>query len=473
VRGDGKKLEYLRPEDEILKQYSELQKTAIDIGKELTELRKLDVKNSLNPTQRQRLTQLVDLERKINRQFNEFIESKVVQDLVKQLSATASKQNLNLEDLNALRDDLRKLDAVLIYPLILDDRLELVITTPNSPPLRRTVKNLKREELNRVIAEYRSALERPGSNAQALAQQLYTWLIKPLEADLQQAQPKTILYAPDGQLRYIPLAALHDGKEWLIQRYRINNITARSVTDFHTQPQKQPRILAAAFGQAETTVKVGDQSFRFGGLPAASREVKTLVASIPGTLGLLDRNFSRAATLDRLNSFNIIHLATHGKFVVGKVENSFILFGNTQADVVTLDEVKDLTMSNVDLVVLSACETGLGGKLGNGEEILGLGYQFQRAGARATIASLWQVDDGGTQILMDAFYTALKQGMTKAQALQEAQKALITGNYSSVGGKRAEIEIVDSRPGKPRTLSSDRLNHPYYWAPFILIGNGL
>jgi len=190
-------------------------------------------------------------------------------------------------------------------------------------------------------------------------------------------------------------------------------------------------------------------------------------------LGLLDRNFSRAATLDRLNSFNIVHLATHGKFVVGRVENSFILFGNTQADVVTLDEVKDLTMSNVDLVVLSACETGLGGKLGNGEEILGLGYQFQRAGARATIASLWQVDDGGTQILMDAFYTALKQGMTKAQALQEAQKALITGNYSSVGGKRAEIEIVDSRPGKPRTLSSDRLNHPYYWAPFILIGNGL
>jgi len=154
--------------------------------------------------------------------------------------------------------------------------------------------------------------------------------------------------------------------------------------------------------------------------------VKTLVASIPGTLGLLDRDFSRAATLDRLNSFNIVHLATHGKFVVGRVENSFILFGNNQADVVTLDEVKDLTMNNVDLVVLSACETGLGGKLGNGEEILGLGYQFQRAGARATIASLWQVDDGGTQLLMDAFYTGLKQGMTKAEALQQAQIALIT-----------------------------------------------
>jgi CHAT domain-containing protein len=473
VRGDGKKLEYLRPEDEILKQYSELQKTAIEIGRELAELRKLDVNNSLNSTQKQRLVQLDELERQVNRQFNQFIESKAVQNLVAQLSRAASQQNLNLEDLNALRDDLRKLDAVLIYPLILDDRLELVITTPNSPPLRRTVKNLKREDLNRVIAEYRSALEKPGSNAQPLAQQLYTWLIKPLEADLQQSNVKTLIYAPDGQLRYIPLAALHDGKQWLVQRYRINNITARSVTDFHTVPQKQPRILAGAFGQLGSTVKVGDREFHFGGLPAASREVKTLVAAIPGTLGLLDRDFSRAATLQRLNSFNIVHLATHGKVVVGRAENSFILFGNDQRDVVTLDEIKDLTLNNVDLVVLSACETGIGGKLGNGEEILGLGYQFQRAGARAAIASLWQVDDGGTQVLMNAFYHALKQGMTKAEALQKAQKALITENYSTVGGKRSDIEVVNTRTGQPLTVSDSRLQHPYYWAPFILIGNGL
>ncbi len=473
VRGDGKKLEYLRPEDEILRQYSELQKTAIEVGKELAELRKLDSKNSLNPTQKQRLVQLDELERKINRQFNQFIESKLVQDLVAQLSRTASKQNLNLEDLNALRDDLGKLDAVLLYPLILEDRLELLITTPNSPPLRRTVKNLKREELNRAIAEYRSALETPGSNVQASAQKLYSWLIKPLEADLQQAQPKTIIYAPDGQLRYIPLAALHDGKQWLIQRYRVNNITARSVTDFHTVPTKQPRILAGAFGQQETTVKVGDQQFRFGGLPAASKEVQTLVAMIPGTVGLLDRDFTRSSTLSRLNSFNIVHLATHGKVVVGRAENSFILFGNTQADVVTLDEIKDLTMKNVDLVVLSACETGLGGKLGNGEEILGLGYQFQRAGARAAIASLWQVDDGGTQVMMNAFYAALKQGMMKTQALQEAQKALITGNYSTVGGNRSDIEVTHNRTGQVRKVSSDTLQHPYYWAAFILIGNGL
>jgi CHAT domain-containing protein len=470
VRGAEKKLEYLRAEDEILNQYTTLQKTAIEIGQELTELRKLDVKNALNPTQQQRLKNLAEAEGRINRQFNQFIDSDAIKTLVAYLRRRDDNQNLNLEDLNALRDDLRKLNAVLIYPLILEDRLELIITTPNSPPLRRTVKNLKRKDLNDAIAAYRSALENPRSNAQAQAQQLYTWLIKPLEADLQQTKPTTIIYAPDGQLRYIPLAALHDGNQWLIQRYRINNITARSVTDLQTVPRKQPRILAGAFGTLETTVKVGDQSFRFDGLPAATREVKTLMAAIPGTIGLLDREFSRAATVQRLNSFTIVHLATHGKVVLGRAENSFVLLGNTQADVVTLDEIKDLTMTNVDLVVLSACETGLGGKLGNGEEILGLGYQFQRAGARAAIASLWQVDDGGTQALMDAFYAGLKQGMTKTQALQQAQIALITSQDQGTGSNRATLRVEIQN--YPQTIR-DTLSHPYYWAPFILIGNGL
>jgi CHAT domain-containing protein len=109
-------------------------------------------------------------------------------------------------------------------------------------------------------------------------------------------------------------------------------------------------------------------------------------------------------------------------------------------------------------VVLSACKTAVGSELGNGEEILGFGYQIQRTGARAAIASLWSVDDGGTQVLMNAFYAALEQNMTKAEALRQAQIALITNDFTALG--------IDSP-----TQSS--LNRPYYWAPFILIGNGL
>jgi len=122
--------------------------------------------------------------------------------------------------------------------------------------------------------------------------------------------------------------------------------------------------------------------------------------------------------------------------------------------------------------VLSACETGLGGNLGTGAEILGLGYQMQRAGARASIASLWTVDDGGTQVLMNAFYAALQGKNTKAEALRQAQIALITGDYMALGEQRGLIVAARVRDElKPEV--ANHLNHPYYWAPFILIGNGL
>jgi CHAT domain-containing protein len=127
------------------------------------------------------------------------------------------------------------------------------------------------------------------------------------------------------------------------------------------------------------------------------------------------------------------------------------------------------------LVVLSACQTAASGELGSGEEILGFGYQIQRTGAEAAIASLWSVDDGGTQVLMNALYTALNNRMSTAEALRQAQIALITKNFSAVGvprGEEAWIEVVSTQTGLPPQVSNN-LNHPYYWAPFILIGNGL
>lgn len=169
--------------------------------------------------------------------------------------------------------------------------------------------------------------------------------------------------------------------------------------------------------------------------------------------------------------YTVVHLATHSAFVLGTLDDSFMLFGN--GDRITLRDMQKWSLKNVDLVVLSACETGLDGNLGNGEEILGLGYQMQRAGARAAIASLWSVSDGGTQALMDAFYTALENSnTTKAEALRQAQIALITGDYTALGKQRGlsvQQRIGTSLPSEV----ANRLNHPYYWAPFILIGNGL
>ncbi len=467
MRGSDEKLVILRPEEEILKKYNQLQTSAIALGQELTKLRKIP-SNSRTETQKQRISQLVKLQTELNKQFNQFGERKDVVALLDKLSRKSYDMTVKFRDLDALRDDLRRLDAVMLYPLILEDRLELVITTPDSPPLRRTVK-VKRTELNQVITEFRQALQNPRSDAKTPAKKLYNWLIKPLENDLKQSQAKTIIYAPDSQLRYIPLSALHDGEQWLVQRFRVNNITAKSLTDFTAKPQPQPKVLAGAFVEGNYNIQVIGDNYRFQGLPYAGKEVENLTKLLPKTTKLIDKEFNKDDTTVKMNEYNILHLATHAAFVKGDASKSFILFGN--GEIANLKEIGNWTLNNVDLVVLSACETGIGG-FGNGEEILGLGYQFQSRGARATIASLWKVSDGGTQVLMNGFYNVLKQGkMTKAEALRQAQIALITDDYDSVGGKRAGI-VVESRTGERKQVSSN-LEHPYYWAPFILIGNGL
>jgi CHAT domain-containing protein/Tfp pilus assembly protein PilF len=451
-------------EQEVKQGYEAIVNKGIKLGKELAELQKIPV-DKRTSAQQQRILELRKSEQEITKEFSEFLKSPTVKALVGELRQVTGGENLNLKDFNSLRDNLQRLQtsAVILYPFILDDRLELILVTPYSPPIRRTV-NVKREELNRVIAEFHLNLKQPNSNVIPVANQLYNWLIKPIENDLAEAKTQTIIYAPDGQLRYIPLAALHDGKQWLVQRFGINYITAASLTDFNTKPQEKMQVFAGAFTQGSYTFKVGEQEFQFSGLPFAGKEVENLAATIPGTTKLLNGQFNRDSVL-MMNDFSVVHLATHAAFVVGKPEDSFIMFGN--GDRATLRDVESWSLPKVDLIVLSACETGVGGKLGNGEEILGFGFQMQRTGARAAIASLWPVSDGGTQVLINGFYAILQKGnISKAEALRQAQIALITGNHSAFGEARG---IVTAQ-AIPQT---SKLNHPYYWAPFILIGNGL
>ncbi|MEG5221747.1 tetratricopeptide repeat protein [Microcoleus sp. AT9b-C5] len=458
-------------EQQIRDRHNEILNREIQVGRKLAELEKITPANR-TPEQQQEIANLRQMQQEMRGTFNEFINSPEIVAIVQQFSPNARVQTVNLAQLNTIRGDLlQRLEkkAVLIQPLILEDRLELVITTADSPPFRRTVA-VKKQELNQAILEFRMALEDPKSDAKIPANKLYNWLIKPLEDDLTEAQAKSIIYAPDGQLRYIPLAALYDGKQWLGQRFAINNITATSLTKFNGETAAKPRILAGAFGARRHSFDRGATRFAFSGLQFAGLEVENLAAMVPGTTKLIDREFNRATMIPRLPDYNIIHLATHAMFVTGQPEDSFILLGD--GGVITLPDIQTLNLLNVDLVVLSACETGKGGKLGNGEEILGFGYQIQETGAKAAIASLWKVDDGGTQALMTAFYTALLSGNKKAEALQKAQIALITGD-DSVFGRSANLSILaQTRSGLKPSVAS-RLHHPYYWAPFILIGNGL
>ncbi|ARV57544.1 hypothetical protein BZZ01_01845 [Nostocales cyanobacterium HT-58-2] len=470
VRGNertSKGVESLSPEQSINQGLKVIADRQIQISRQLGELQKIPSTNR-KPDQ---MAKIVQLEANLNTEFNQFIDSPEVNAWLEQLSPKALQQIVPLGFLNSLRDNLQRLNqnAVLLYPLILENRIELVLTTPNTPPIHRSVA-VKKEELNRAIIELRSALENPESDATVPAKKLYEWLIKPIEKDLANADAKTIVYAPDGQLRYIPLAALYDGKKWLAQRFRTNYITAVSLTELDTQPLPQIKVLAGATTQRHV-VQLESTSLPFKALEYAGVEVKNLATLMPGSKTLLDSEFNRQALIPYLNIYTVIHMATHAKFVNGKPEYSFILMGD--GGLITLPDIQKLSLPNVDLVVLSACETAVGEQIGKGEEILGFGYQVQRTGARAAIASLWSVSDGGTQALMNAFYAFLGQGkMSKAEALRQAQIAMITGDYSGITQDQGRGILKSTREKLPAQVAH-RLNHPYYWAPFILIGNGL
>ena len=350
-------------------------------------------------------------------------------------------QQLPKTEINKVPDYLQKIPqgTALLYPLILGDRLEIILFSPNTVPISRTVK-ISQKELETLVTDFRAGLLDAGSeDVKEPAAQLYKLLIKPIEAELIQAKVTTILYAPDGILRYIPIAALYDGKQWLAEKYRISNLIAYSLFDFTPNQNIQPNILAGAFGG-----KAGEQKHGQTALPATLKEVQAIANSFQNSVTLTEEAFSRQAIESKFKNHNILHLATHAEFNIGVPDNSFIIFGN--GDKIRLNEITDWQIPNIDLIVLSACQTGVG-KLGDGVEILGFGYQVQKAGAKQAIASLWKVDDAGTQALMSAFYGELQKGdVTVTEALRRAQVALI---------------------------NSSQYNHPNYWSAFFAIGNGL
>ena len=350
-------------------------------------------------------------------------------------------QQLPKTEINKVPDYLNQIPrgTVLLYPFILGDRLEIILFAPNNLPIRRTTK-ISKDQLETLISDFRAGLLDAGSeDFREPSIQLYNLLIKPIEAELVQFQAKTILYAPDGQLRYIPIAALYDGKQWLAEKYQISNLIAYTLSDFTPQPKNAPNILAGAFGG-----KAGDRKFGQTALPATVREVQAIANSFQHSVTLIEEQFSRKASESKFKNHNILHLATHAEFNSGAPDNSFIIFGN--GDKIRLNEITDWQIPNIDLIILSACQTGVG-KLGSGVEILGFGYQVQKAGAKQAIASLWSVNDEGTQALMEAFYDELKKGdVSSTEALHRAQVALI---------------------------KSKKYNHPNYWSAFFAIGNGL
>ncbi|MDJ1176317.1 CHAT domain-containing protein [Roseofilum capinflatum] len=409
--------------------------------------------------QTERINQLNSLYHRLHEDLNRFLEESDITHISQKITDYNSENQGWNEHIQGLQTVLQQFQhqTALVYPFIVADRLEIMVIFADRPPIRRTVP-VSQSELEQKIAEFRTVVTRkyPLPRVKSVGQQLYEWLVQPIEQDLHQAGIEALVYAPDGQLRYLPLSALYDGEDWLIQHFEINHITATSLQNFAPQTHRERKILAGAFTQGNYQVQVGDRQFDFSGLPFAQKEVQNLIQRFPEHTTLWNQDFNRDATLPELQAHQIIHLATHAAFVKGEPEESFILLGN--GDRITLRDIEHWNLSDVDLIVLSACQTAIGEILGNGEEILGLGYQVQKAGAKAAIATLWKVDDQGTQVLMDEFYQLLDTdvSITLAQALRQAQISLIEAQLPAAGN-----------------VDPTSFQHPYYWAPFILIGNGL
>jgi CHAT domain-containing protein/Tfp pilus assembly protein PilF len=490
VRGGTQAITFRKAETELLDKFDLSQKNVFEI---IQRLRELQAKPDRTPSETAELTKLGDLREALIAQKNQFFEQPDVKQLLQQLRA--ENNTPDTKTLQNLQRNLKQVsNAAILYPLILPDRLELVLFTADAPPLRRTVP-LPKTELNSTIQTFLSGLRNPTIDPRPEAQKLYNWIIQPLEAELKTANIKTIIYAPDSQLRYIPLAALYDGKQWLTERYQFNHITAESVTALQPTPRNSLKVLAGSISgdkQQKYAIEVGQQRHDFSGLPYAKEEVENIASVIPNTSKYIGQQFDLTALKNDFENYKVLHFATHGYFDISTKEKSFLLFGgktaNGQPQVATLADIANWSLFNVDLVVLSACETGISDRLGNkrlgeGIEVLGLGYQFQQSGAKATISSLWRVDDWGTQVLMSAFYKQLSQGnISTIGALQQAQIVLIRSDKPALTQLNRGRFINLSQVTPVETKGTSRpiwnnpekpLSHPYYWAPFILIGNGL
>ena len=416
----------------------------------------------------QRLITLFN-ERLANNNLDGFWDSPEVSAIAAELQ-TASEY-ATLPDLQNIRSQIPDENAAILQPLLLDNRLEIVLSLPNRDPIRATA-NIPRADLNRLILDARRAIVNRDADPQPALKKLYDTLIQPIRDELDNANIDTLVYSPDGALRYIPLAALHDGESYLIENFAVNHITAISLTDLNATAAANPDILAGAFVNGDYSIDIDGTIYDYSGLPAAEEEVKRIEELFEKTQSFWDTDFSQEELEPRMGGANILHLATHAQFVPGVPFHSFVLFGDGGR--ASFENLREWELPNTDLVVLSACETGLDGLIRgeSGIEIIGFSYLMQEAGADATVSSLWRVSDSSTGRLMSAFYDRLQGGDSKSEALRQAQLSLV---YSDRDWNDPEEVGRCSFCTPANVEEGDRIgnDHPYYWAPFILIGNGL
>ncbi len=342
----------------------------------------------------------------------------------------------------ACLDKTRQIDqvdptATVIYPIILPDRLAIILSTTGQP-LQYYATAKPQADIEQTLRDLFSALS-PAANSQVrqrLSAQVYDWLIRPAEMDHALKNTKTLVFVLDGQLRNIPMSALYDGNQYLIEKYAVT-----------LSPGLQ-LMAAASLNADKMGVIVGgiSQSHAgFAALPEVESEVKK-IAQAGSIAKLLNQDFTSGAIADHVKNSraNVLHLATHGQFS-SRLEDTFLLTWDGRVNIKELSELlksrEGSSSRAIDLLVLSACDTATG----DDRAVLGLAGLAIKSGARSTLATLWPVKDKAAAQLMTRFYQQLRQpGSTKAQALRQAQ-----------------IDLIQNTDFK----------EPFFWSSFVLVGN--
>ena len=330
-------------------------------------------------------------------------------------------------------------NAAIIYPIILPDRLEIIVSLPDQP-LQQYTSVVAQTELEQTLSEWRRNLEKPftAPEGMRLGQALYGWLIQPMQAALAAADVKTLTFVLDGALRNTPMAALHDGDRYVIEQYAVALSPGLQLLG----PRSLQETNLTALLGGLTKARHG-----FSALVNVADELQTVYEMISGRL-LLNEDFTTDSLTQQVTESDrpIVHLATHGQFS-SEAEATFIVAWDGRIPVKELGallKAGDLNrLDPIELLVLTACETATGDK----RAALGLAGVALESGTRSTLASLWNLEDASVVAFIEQFYQALAQpNITKAEALQQAQLAF---------------------------LRNRDYRHPTYWSAYVLLGNWL
>ncbi|MCT7948200.1 CHAT domain-containing protein [Ancylothrix sp. C2] len=398
-----------------------------------------DFRDSVEPVYRQYIDLLLSSE--INLPTNNQQNIRKALDVLDLLKLAELQNFFGDECVEVAQDTVKKdgrlvdKSAAIVYSVILPNQTYLILELADGRLKNFTVL-VKEEEIKEEINALRSLLERRSTNEYLTqSQKVYELLIRPLEVDLIAVKPKTLVFVNDGVLRQVPMAALHDGERFFIEKYAISTTASLSLTASLPLERQNLEALMAGLTVAKPP---------FSALSNVEAEVNG-VEKILGGKSILDKDFTLANLENALAEgvYPIVHLATHGKFGVD-TESTFLLAYDTRISVEEIDRLLRVNLRQpVQLLTLSACQTAAG----DNRSALGIAGVAVRAGVKSALASLWYINDASTVPLIEEFYRQLRQPeITKAEALRRAQLMLI---------------------------KNEDYAHPAVWSPFIVIGNWL